>query len=245
MFFDFEGMENVRDLGGLTRPDGARIKDNVLFRSGHLGRASAGDIKRLADWGVKRIIDMRDRRERERRPDRAVPGAENIWCPPVVDLEAVIPIKSSVPREVREVFHEFYRLLALHPDAIGAYERFFRELLAAEGAPVLWHCSQGKDRTGVGAMLLLSALGFDRETVIEEYMLTNQFAQKQLDEMRFARASEEELALMGEVFPVFERNVLYYFDCVQIEYGSVETYLELALGVGPEQIARLEEQYLE
>ncbi len=245
MFYEFEGMENVRDLGGLTRPDGARIKDNVLFRSGHLGRATDGDIERLADWGVKRIIDMRDKNERRRSPDRAVPGAENIWCPPVADLEAIIPIKSTVPREVREVFHEFYKLLSLHPDAIGAYERFFKELLASEGAPVLWHCTQGKDRTGVGGMLLMSALGFDREAVIEEYLRTNQFAQKQLDGMRLARATEEELALMGEVFPVFERNALYYFDCIEIEYGSVQTYLEMALNVGPEQISRLEDWYLE
>lgn len=245
MLFDFEGVENVRDLGGLVRSDGAKIRGNALFRSGHLGRASAGDIERLAGWGVKRVIDMRDRNERARHPDRAVPGAENVWCPPVPDLEAVIPIKSTVPHEVREVFHEFYRLLSLHPDAIGAYERFFQELLAADGAPVLWHCTQGKDRTGVGAMLLMSALGFDRETVIEEYLLTNQFAQKQLEAMRLARATDEELALMGEVFPVFERNARYYFDCIEIEYGSVGNYLEIALGVGPEQIAKLESRYLQ
>ena len=94
-------------------------------------------------------------------------------------------------------------------------------------------------------MLLMSALGFDRETVIEEYLLTNQFAQKQLEAMRLARATDEELALMGEVFPVFERNARYYFDCIEIEYGSVGNYLEMALGVGPEQIAKLESRYLQ
>lgn len=245
MFYTFDGVENVRDLGGLTRPDGAKIRENALFRTGHLGRASAADVKRLSDWGVKLVVDMRDRRERERSPDKEVPGAKNLWLPPVPDLEAVIPIKSTVPREVREVFHEFYRLLALHPDAIDAYEGFFRELLAAEGGTVLWHCTQGKDRTGVGAMLLLSALGFDSETVIDEYLLTNRFAAGQLEAMRLARATEEELALMGEVFPVFERSARYWFDCVTIEYGTVDNYLELALGVGPQERAKLEEYYLE
>ena len=244
MFYTFDGIENARELGGLTRPDGARIRDGMLFRTGHLGRASEADVDRLARWGVGLIVDLRDKNERGRSPDRAVPGAENVWLPPVPDLEAVIPIKSNVPHEVREVFHQFYRLLALHPDAIGAYEAFFGRLLQAEGRPVLWHCSQGKDRTGVGAMLLLSALGFDRQTAIGEYLLTNQFAAGQLEAMRFARASEEELALMGEVFPVFERNARYYFDCIDIEYGTVDNYLELALGVGPEQRARLEELYL-
>ena len=245
MFYEFDGIENFRDLGGLTRPDGARVKQGVLLRSGHLGHASAEDIRRLADMGLALVVDMRDRRERARTPDRAVPGAENIWLPPVPDLEAVIPIKSTVPREVRQVFHEFYRLMSLHPAAIEAYAAFFQKLLASGGRPVLWHCSQGKDRTGVGAMLLLSALGFDRETAIEEYLLTNQFAQKQLEGMRLARASEEELALMGEVFPVFEVNARYYFDCILIEYGSMENYLELALGLGPGEIARLREYYLQ
>lgn len=245
MFYTFDGIENARDLGGLIRSDGAKIKNGTLFRAGHLGRASQADVGRLEDWGIKLVVDMRDKHERDRSPDREVPGARNLWCPPVPDLEEVIPIKSNVPREVREVFHEFYRLLSLHPVAMEAYAAFFRELLASEGVPVLWHCTQGKDRTGVGAMLLLSALGFDRETAIEEYMLTNRFAASQLEAMRFARASEEELALMGEVFPVFERNARYYFECVDIEYGTMDNYLELVLGLGPQERAKLEEYYLE
>ena len=245
MFFDFDGIENARDLGGLERPDGARIREGMLLRTGHLGNASDGDIKCLADMGLGLIVDLRDNRERERRPDRAVPGAKNLHIPPVPDLEVYIPIKSQDPKEVREVFHEFYRLLSLHPIAIDAYGAFFRELLAAGGKPVLWHCTQGKDRTGVGAMLLMSALGFARETVIAEYMRTNLFAQKQMDGMRGHGASEAELALMAEVFPVYERNARFYFDCIEMEYGSIGNYLELALGVGPDEIAKLEEYYLE
>lgn len=245
MAYSFDSIENFRQLGGLTRPDGARIKDGVLLRSGHLGHASEADIAALADMGLSLVVDMRDRRERDRSPDRAVPGAENVWLPPVPDLEAVIPIKSTVPHEVHMVFHEFYRLLSLHPVAIDAYAAFFRKLLASEGRPVLWHCSQGKDRTGVGAMLLLSALGFDAETVIAEYMRTNEFARTQLEGMRLARASEEEIALMAEVFPVFEQNARYWFDCILIEYGSIQNYLELALGVGPDETVQLESYYLE
>ena len=245
MAYSFDSIENFRQLGGLVREDGARVKDGVLLRSGHLGAASERDLAHLADMGLCLVIDMRDRHERERHPDRPVPGAENVWLPPVPDLEAVIPIKSTVPHEVRTVFHEFYRLLSLHPAAIDAYAAFFRKLLLAEGRPVLWHCTQGKDRTGVGAMLLLSALGFDQETVIGEYLRTNEFARTQLEGMRLARASEEEIALMAEVFPVFEANARYWFDCVRIEYGSVENYLEMALNLDPGDIARLEQYYLE
>ena len=245
MFLDFEGIENARDLGGLTRPDGGRIKEGVLLRTGHLGRATDGDIARLEAMGLGLVIDMRDNRERERHPDRPVSGARNIHIPPVPDLEVYIPIKSQDPKEVRTVFHEFYRLLSLHPLAIDAYGAFFRELLASDGKPVLWHCTQGKDRTGVGGMLLMSALGFEREAVVEEYMRTNTFAQKQLEDMAQKGAAEAELALMGEVFPVFQANARYYFDCIEMEYGSIENYLELALNVGPDEAEKLEGLYLE
>ena len=243
MFFDFENIDNARDLSGLTRPDGARIREGMLLRTGHLGRASDGDIRRLSDMGLGLVVDMRDNRERERHPDRPVPGAKNIHIPPVPDLEVYIPIRSQDPLEVREVFHQFYRLLSLHPLAIDAYGAFFRELLAAEGKPVLWHCTQGKDRTGVGAALLMSALGFDRDAVIGEYLLTNQFAQKQMEAL--AGAPEAQIALMREVFYVYERNIRFYFDCVEMEYGSIGHYLELALSVGPDEIEKLEEYYLE
>ncbi len=245
MVYEFDGIENFRELGGIVRADGAHIREGVLFRSGHLGRASQSDVARLADQGLSLIVDMRDKTERKRAPDKHVPGAENVWLPPVPDLDAVIPIKSTTPGDVREVFHEFYRLLSLDPTAIEAYESFFQRLLASEGRPVLFHCTQGKDRTGVAAMLLMSALGFDRESVMEEYLRTNLFAQKQMDAMRFARADEMELALMGEVYPVFERNARYYFDCIQIEYSSIQVYLEMVMGLGPTEISRLEEYYME
>ena len=246
MFFDFDGIENARQLGGLTRPDGARIREDRLIRTGHLGRATDGDIGRLAALGVARVIDLRDIRECRRDPDRDIPGAAYLHLPALPDLMKVLPpVVGATPKQAHEAFHAMYRILALFPESIDAYGAFFRELLAAEGKPVLWHCTQGKDRTGVGGMLLMSALGFDREAVIEEYLRTNIFAQKQLDELRLARASEEEIALLSEIFPVFETNARYYFECIEIEYGSLEAYLELALGLGPEDIARLEEYYLE
>ena len=245
MVYNFEGIENFRELGGMVRLDGARVKEGLLLRAGHLGHASEADVRRLSDMGLALIVDMRDKHERDRSPDKEVPGARNLWLPPAPDLPAIIPMKAESPAQVRQVFHEFYRLLSLHPVAIDAYAAFFQKLLSSEGRPVLWHCTQGKDRTGVGAMLLLSALGFEEEPIVGEYLLTNRFAARQLEAMRLARASEEEIAVMAEVFPVREENARYWFDCVRIEYGSVQNYLEMALGLDPEAIARLEEAYLE
>ena len=246
MFLEFDRIENVRDLGGLTRPDGARIREGHLLRTGHLGRATEADIKKLRELGVALVIDLRDKGEVDRTPDREGPGAKHFHLPALRDLWSLFPrMDTATPRQTHQAFHEMYRYMALLPEAIDAYGMFFREILSAEGKPILFHCTQGKDRTGAGGMLLLSALGFDQETAIREYLLTNAFAQTQLDGLRLARASEEEIALMSEIFPVFEENARYYFDCIRIEYGSMEVYLELALGVNPEDIAKLEEYYLE
>ena len=205
MFYEFEGIENVRELGGLARLDGARIRENCLFRTGHLAQATASDIKRLRDWNVACVVDLRDRREVRRSPDRDIPGAKHLHLPALPDLSTLFPsVETATPSQAHKAFHDMYRYLALSPEAMDAYTAFFRELLALEGRPILWHCTQGKDRTGVGAMLLMSALGFDREAVIEEYLRSNEYMRGVLAGFEAARASEEELAVAREVFWVFE-----------------------------------------
>jgi protein-tyrosine phosphatase len=135
--------------------------------------------------------------------------------------------------------------LATSPEALDAYTRFFEILLASEGKPVLWHCTQGKDRTGVAAMLLLTALGLEEDTILDEYMRTNDYMKPMLERYAAEGKSQEELALLKEVFFVFYENARFYLDCIRVEYGSVSLFLELALNVGPKQIETLEGYYLD
>lgn len=245
MFLTFDGIDNVRDLGGLRRADGAAIRQGALLRSGHLQYASAGDMARLADMGLCLIADLRDADEVRRHPDKSLPGARHVHLPALPELKTLFPaLETATPAQARAGFHELYRYLALSPEAITAYSDLFQEMLALEGRPLLFHCTQGKDRTGAAAILIMSALGFGRGSCVEEYLRTNEFARGQLEAMRLARATEEELAVMAQVFPVFESNVCYYFDCIDIEYGSMANYLELALSLGPEELERLESYYL-
>ena len=246
MFLEFERIENVRDMGGLTRLDGKLIREGRLYRTGHLHHATKSDIRRLEALGVACVVDFRDYGEVRRSPDADIPGAKYLHLPALPPLDSLFPpYGTATPKQAHEAFTSLYRYLGLSPEAMEAYTAFFRELLALEGQPVIFHCTQGKDRTGVAAILLMSALGFERETVIEEYMRTNQFMQGVLDGMIRTRVSEDEMAVAREVFWVFEENVRYYFHCIEVEYGSMETYLELALNLGPEEIERLKEYYLE
>lgn len=248
MFLTFEGIENVRDLGGLVRPGGARVKSGLLLRSGKLSGATDGDIRRLADMGLFAVVDFRDKAERDRDPDREVPGAACYCLPALPDLSALFDSPEDegfTAAQAHRDFRELYRYLALSPEAHEAYTRFFRILLASEGRPVLWHCTQGKDRTGVAAMLLLTALGFEEDAAVEEYLLTNDYMGKRLEAYAASGVSEAQAALAREVLLVFRENARFYLDCLQIEYGSVMNFVELALGIGPDEAETLERYYLE
>lgn len=249
MFIAFEGIENARELGGLTRPDGRRIRENLLFRTGHLEKATDGDIRRLEEYGVSHVIDLRDLREVRDHPDRSLPGAEHHHIPALGDLQDLFKKKpddpTMTPEEVHRDFTQLYRILAQSPQSQDAYEGFFRVLLESEGKPVLWHCTQGKDRTGIAGILLLIALGFEEEQALQEFMLTNQFAQKQLAALAAAGKEEKILSFMREIFFVFYDNARFYLDCIHLEYGNVHTFLEMVLGIGPKEIETLEKYYLE
>ncbi len=248
MFLDFEGIENVRDLGGLMRTDGARIRPGLLLRAGRLGKATDSDIRRLADMGLAAIIDFRDPNEVLRAPDRTVPGAAYHNLPALPDLSKTFkPANdpSYTAAEVHDDFRRIYRYMAQTNEAIEAYAAFFRILLGAGGKPVLWHCTQGKDRTGVAALLLLTALGIDEETILRDYLLTNEFTQGILDSFAAMENPPFDTEMAREVFLVYGDNLKLYRKCVELEYGSIMNYIELALGVDPDEIELLERWYLE
>ena len=248
MFLGFEGIENVRDLGGLLRIDGAKIKPGRLLRTGRLEKATDKDIERLTDMGLAAIVDFRDTDEVRRAPDREVPGAAYYNLPALPALQdnfKPVDDPSYTAEEVHRDFRRIYRFLAQSNESLEAYAEFFRILLASEGKPVLWHCTQGKDRTGVAALLLLTALGIDETVIFRDYMRTNEFTQGILD--RFAAMEEPpfDLDMAREVFLVYEDNLKFYVNCLELEYCSVMNYLELALGIGPDEIETLERYFLE
>ena len=249
MFMEFQGIENARQLGGLMREDGARIRQNVLLRTGMLEKATDEDVRRLEELGLAHIIDFRDIREVEEHPDRPVSGAGHHHFAALGNLQTLFKKRPDDPtmtaRELHHDFTQLYRFLAQSPESQNAYENFFRVLLESGGRPVLWHCTQGKDRTGIAGILLLIALGFGEEQALEEFMLTNRFAQTQLDAMIARGAPSERCEFMKEIFFVFYENARFFLDCLQLEYGNVHNYLELVLGVGPREIETLEKYYLE
>ena len=131
-----------------------------------------------------------------------------------------------------------------------AYSDFFRILLSADpDRAVLWHCTSGKDRTGLAAMLLMTALGVDEETIIEDYLLTNTYNAESISAVRAVmeeRGYEEDfikqaVIVFDAVDESYMRNAIAW---LKKEYGSVSGYIRDAMSISDAEIDSLKEKYL-
>lgn len=247
MFIDFEGIINVRELGGQITADGKTVRKNVLFRTGELEKASKEDIRRLAqDFKISSIIDFRDPGEARERPDKEVPGADYVCYPALPPMEQPKDrIKDGPPPDAEKMFPRIYRDLAESEEAIRAYRGFFKTLLTGMGAPVLWHCRQGKDRTGIAAILLLTAFGVSREDCIREYLLTNEYMRPRYEKYRSIEPEAWKRDMMKLISFVREDWLAEYLRIVDNRFGGLENYLRDVLLVSDEDKERLRTYYLE
>ncbi len=176
-----EGQENFRDLGGYPTFDGGSIKWGKLYRSGQLSAVSDKDLAYLNSIGVKLVCDLRSLSEGTAQPTRWTNGPEVIEQPIGDDPEGkalnrgkfdkVFKYGASAPA-VRGVMMGIYADIV--PRATPRYKVLFHRLLAGD-TPAMFHCTSGKDRTGLFAAFLLQTLGVPRSVIMQDYLLTNQY----------------------------------------------------------------------
>lgn len=236
---DLTGVTNFRDLGGYATADGRRLRWRRLFRSSHLGALAEGDRTALAALGIATICDFRGLDERALRPsvlDRVDVVSLAIEPSVVPQIQRLVASGQPVTAAaVLALMQATYR--AYVRDHAARYAGLFRELL--KGGPLVFHCSAGKDRTGVGAALTLSALGVDRETIFADYLLTNQYWRE--DGSNARALPDEAMAVLGRVD---ERLLAAAFAAIEADHGSVDGFLT-SIGVGPAERERLAGLYLE
>lgn len=263
------GVGNARELGGYASADGRTVRHGVLLRTAALGNATGDDIQRLLDvYHLSVVIDLRSSFETESAPDPEIAGVKNLNIH-ILD-EAAMPAPQSSQDETGESpesSDKMSRLRAaveagiisdqMYVDFLSTdvgksgYSQLFEELLALpEGEALLFHCSQGKDRTGLAAMLILTALGVDEDTIMSDYLLTNTYNAELIEQERQMLAAEgiegETLDLymtaLDGVCPQMMQNAL---DWMKENYGSVEGYITGALGVTDAQLEALKDKFLE
>lgn len=179
--YNFNSIRNFRDFGNYTAMDGRHVKPARLFRSAHLNTADNIELEAVAKLRIGLIVDLRYHPERTRQPNKIPKGQS----PAIFEFEdmkerealAVAPHEAFMqndlhkPQDARDYMNASY---SARPDDPGFQSIFSNTLkhMAETGDPILIHCAAGKDRTGTLAAIILSALGVDRETILEDYMLT-------------------------------------------------------------------------
>ncbi|KRM87334.1 tyrosine-protein phosphatase [Lacticaseibacillus thailandensis] len=248
---------NFRDLGGYTTTDGRRIRSHRLVRSGKLDQLSDRDVHFLGEYGVRHDVDFRSPDEQTKAPDRPLPAAHYHSLPVFITDQTQVSKtweeeQAEFSQDPRGGFKNMvitYRNLVMQKPAQHAYQEFFRILLTSPDHVTLFHCTAGKDRTGMGAVYLLSALGVDAHTIRADYLAANQFIQTPLDDiMQETRAHGGNANLLQSIHDLWTVHGAFLdsaLNTIQSEYGSMDVYLHDVIGLSNSDRRDLQELYLE
>jgi protein-tyrosine phosphatase len=237
--FNLHGASNFRDLGGYATADGRSVRWRHIFRSNHLGHLTPADVEIVRGLGVKSAFDFRGVEER-RAAHCAVEeiAVHSLPIEPTVvaALRARLQARALSSADALEIMRESYR------GYVRLNTHSFRELfghLIGDTAPLVIHCTAGKDRTGFACALILHALGVPDHVIGEDYLLTNRFYQ------RDPGASPDLPADVQNAIGSVQASFLAAgFETVRTEYGDLESYFRDGLGLGPAERDELRARYL-
>jgi protein-tyrosine phosphatase len=237
-----QNASNLRDLGGWPTTDGRTVKTGLIFRAPALSNLSAQDATTVAGLGLRTVCDLRGVREAAANPVHLA-GATRLALSiePSVGAGLRDILRTGLASghigagDMLELLREAYRAYALL--SFDRYRAIFAALLDQEGAPLLLHCSAGKDRTGFGSALILTALGVGWGHVMEDYLATNTLWRREIASNFELPADVKDVLLSAH-----ETLLVSAFDAVRAEYGSVDAYLERAIALDPAARTRLQER---
>jgi protein-tyrosine phosphatase len=248
------GASNFRSLGGLPAEGGRRIRPHMLMRADRLSGLTADDWHALGRAGLTTICDLRSDEERAEHPNVPPPqlslrelqfGIRNdLRADPAL---ARLIVSDPTARGTERVMIEIYRRL---PGYMGSTLSAIVDRLLEGGAPLLVHCSAGKDRTGFVIAMLLRALEVPEPIIRADYLASRGWPgaeshRASLEErLRPVVRPDELRAAVDAVLDVRDVYLDSALEALQTEYGSIPRYLEAAAGLGPERMERLRERLL-
>lgn len=255
-----EGATNFRELGGYRATDGKTVKYGLLYRGGALyDLKSDADRATMESLGLKLVLDFRSAGESEGAPDWIPSGARYqrigaMYYPDGAELDFSPEGMERLGREFaalpqgQTAVDSLVGFYARMPFENPAFQALFHALEAGD-VPVLFHCTSGKDRTGVAAMLILLALGVDRDTAIVDYLETNRCRAAEIELLRKQhRGLEEEdpkqweMRLIGH--GVLPRCGNASLDAILKRYGSWDAYFLSEYGLDHDRLTALRRAYL-
>ncbi len=251
-----EGAPNFRDIGGYATTNGHHVRWGEVYRSNELSKLTPGDAEKVAALDLKSVIDLRTLDEREHAPSVWSRAPADVYESPKSTLAPVMHTILSDAGTAEGAHAGMIKFYAGMPDEYHEEYAAMLQRIAAGKLPVLVHCTAGKDRTGVAMAVLLRTLGVPRQTVIADYVLTEQLlpapAAAAQNPVTLAGASAAPSPLMQ--LPPESRQALWRadpdyiaaaLDSIDREYGSVDAYVERELGMKESQLRALRAKLLQ
>lgn len=264
----FEGIENARDMGTLVMQNGQIVRTGMLVRSGCLTKASDNDVAVLkGKYHLTDVFDFRFEAEANAAPDRIIDGISytHLSTLPKALIEgfassgrsdtarmdmkdmAAVLVKYALNPKAQMMARELYPAIVTDTLAQRYYGEFLSDVLRSKGG-VLWHCSQGKDRAGWASAFLLAALGASRDTIVEDFDLSNQSYARQVEAMtakvKELGGNDEAVAFIHAMVGVSKENFEATLDLIDQKYGSLSQYVENQLGFTKGAQEQLRAKYL-
>ncbi len=268
----FEGISNARDLGGIKTKDGRVIKEKTLIKSSTLYTATETDFRRLKEeYNVSLIVDLRTERERCAMPEPCLKDISTIWNPIYMENIQGLQQLSDEERKILEtqfkkmciddptskffdaddymarMYHKFVNNQVVQKQL----KQFFSLLMNNRGGAIMWHCSAGKDRTGIATALVLYALGVSKEKIIEDYVASAESSDDTINliaEKLFPDGSEryeEHREVIKKLFGAKRCYIESFFKAIENDYVSIDNYLQKALEIHVDNLVRLKTLYLQ
>lgn len=252
------GVRNFRDVGGLPAADGRRVKHGVLYRSGHLAKATDEDAAFLGSLGLHSIFDFRNKADVALDgPDVALDGVRHVSIPltdPADGAEFWKMVRDGDLEQLRAMLGDgraANRMSATYRVIVKtrtAEQSRVLHALAEDSVPALMHCAAGKDRAGLSVAVTLLALGVDREAIEADYLESGAPHRR----YRLRRSDESPVGMSPEVTellaPLFDARREYLaaaFTAIEEQWGTVDAYLSDGLSFGPAERERLRDRMLD
>lgn len=232
-----EGGYNFRDLGGFKTKEGKYTKWGKLFRSDDLNHLTENDLNYLASIPMNTIVDFRSGQEIEKAPDKNPESLKKNISLSIEpgNISTYEQLFSLSEKEMEQFMMNLNVSLVTDSTIINKYKEFFALLQSDNDIPLMFHCSAGKDRTGMATTLILYALGVDEKTIIDDYLASNYYLADKYAPMK------KQYPNMAALFEVRANYIKAGLEQIKKDHISIDNYLINVLKV---DIDRMKQMYL-
>jgi len=246
---------NFRCLGGIPAKGGKKVKAKKLLRSAEPVALNDEAVAMLTAHNLKTIVDFRAALEAENSPVNAFDGVRYLNYDVMAEADDGVTanpdewMKKLNPDTAGEMIRGLYRAFALTESGRTGYAKFIRDCISTTDGAVLFHCAAGKDRTGVGAAIVLRLLGVEDDAILQDYLESNT-GRKDANEQMFEQYrqkgfSDTQLNAMKRLMAVDSEWLKSALFALDAEYGSFDKYVEEGLGLTSSEVDELRSLYLE